>query len=294
MTGGAESGNKIRKLEYLLSDARNSNATVVLTSGGLQSNHCRATAIASRQLGMRPLLVLRGRGPKIREAGGNLLLDRLVGAEIHHVPNATSADSESSLAEAAERLKAIGERPYIIPEGGSNGLGALGYVDAMQEIAAESHDQLKGSEYLFDAVVHACGSGGTAAGVIIGAGMYRVASRVISVAVCDDSNFFQKLVPIIMAEARSLRPGLASSNPVHFEVLDHCSGALSVAGDRELHAFISKVARTCGIVLDPTYTGKALYALSIMALKPKRVCFIHTGGLPNTLLSPSAFTSLDP
>ncbi|MEZ4651342.1 MAG: pyridoxal-phosphate dependent enzyme [Candidatus Eisenbacteria bacterium] len=131
-TGTDLSGNKVRKLEYLLAEAQAESADIVLTCGGIQSNHCRATALAARRLGMDSLLFLRGAEPEAWT--GNLLLDRLVGAETRFITPAQYADRGALLASAAAELRAAGRRPYVIPEGGSNALGSWGYVGLLAEL----------------------------------------------------------------------------------------------------------------------------------------------------------------
>lgn len=287
MNSGAAAGNKIRKLEYLLGDAVERQATTILTCGGLQSNHARAAAIAARELGMRSVLFLRtadGKPPAVATA--NVLLDLMVDAELRFVTPAQYARRESLMEEAAQALKARGERSYVIPEGGSNGLGALGYVDAMQEV----REQLdRGSERFpsrFDAVALACGSGGTAAGCVLGARAFGVAPRVHVFAVCDDIPTFEAIIDQIIAESRKLRPelGATAERFIH----DQWKGpAYGVLGE-EQRQFILEVARRSGLILDPVYSGKALFGLSRLSEKPKRVLFLHTGGLPGLLAEPGA------
>ncbi|HEX7601812.1 MAG TPA: pyridoxal-phosphate dependent enzyme, partial [Polyangiaceae bacterium] len=215
-TGGAEAGNKLRKLEYLFADALQKGAKHVVTCGGIQSNHARATAIVAAQLGLRCTLLLRVTdgtevGPE-REAPkerlpvtGNVLLDRLVGANVRLISPKDYADRAACMAKVAAELELAGERAYVIPEGGSNGLGALGYVDAMREVR-EQLDRGLGGGARFDTIVHACGSGGTAAGVALGAGTHRVASEVRAVAVCDDAAYFERVIAAIVREARAHVP----------------------------------------------------------------------------------------
>src|SRR5579862_9585201 len=140
-TGSELSGNKVRKLEYLFAEATAQQATHVITCGGEQSNHARATAMAAAQLGLRSVLILRTDDPAHPPAPtGNILLDRLVGAELRWISRAAWRDRNQLLAEAAEGIRAAGGRPYIIPEGGSNALGSWGYIRAMRELA----DDLQG------------------------------------------------------------------------------------------------------------------------------------------------------
>lgn len=283
MTAGAAAGNKIRKLEYLLADALAREAKVVVTCGGLQSNHARATAILARQLGMRAVLLLRSTSvtPPPPLDNGNAFLDALVGAEVRHITSQQYQRRTPLMQQVAEELERAGERAYVIPEGGSNGLGALGYVDAMAEVRAQLDSAGSTAPPRFDAVVHACGSGGTAAGVAIGAARSGIAPRVLAIAVCDDRAYFDRVTAQIMTDAQKLLERPAPPSALH--VVDAFKGpAYGVASDEQMR-FIVRVARACGVVLDPVYTGKALFGLAHMTDKPASALFIHTGGLPGLL-----------
>ncbi|MDB4995002.1 MAG: putative pyridoxal phosphate-dependent deaminase [Myxococcaceae bacterium] len=289
-TGGAEAGNKVRKLEWFLADALATKSTVVITCGGTQSNHARSTAILCASLGLRSILFLRRGDLKDEDAtGGNVLLDRLVGAEIRWIDAAAYADRTSVLANAARELAESGERPYVIPEGGSNGLGSLGYVDAMREVKAQLDAS---SAPRFDVVAHACGSGGTAAGIVLGARQHDVAKQVWSFAVCNDRAYFEAAIARIAAEAKALDPDLGA--PADLVVDDRARGPRYGIMSEEQRAFLVLVARTSGVVLDPVYTGKALFGV-VRAVergeiaKGARVLFVHTGGLPGLLAQSATF-----
>jgi D-cysteine desulfhydrase len=298
--GGAEAGNKIRKLEWLLADALAQRANVVVTCGGLQSNHARATALVCARLGIACVLFLRVgddlAGDPMRPTAraklattGNVLLDRLAGAEIRLISRTDYAARSAVMQSAALDLARSGgprNRPYIIPEGGSNGLGSLGYVDAMREVRAQLDAGLGGGPEPFDEIVHACGSGGTAAGVALGAARYGVAKRVRAVAVCDDAAYFEGIISRVTAEARGWDGSLGAPAPL---VIDEAArgpayGVMSPDQKRLLVA----VARETGIVLDPVYTGKAMVGLAEAVARGEvargaRVLFLHTGGLPGLL-----------
>jgi D-cysteine desulfhydrase len=283
MTAGAEAGNKIRKLEYLLAEALQQNATAVITCGGLQSNHARATAILARQLGLRPVLLLRSArvDPAPALDAGNAFLDAMVGAEVRHITPDQYRRRGELMDEVARELARAGERPYVIPEGGSSGLGALGYVHAMAELRTQLDAGEAGAPARFDAVVHACGSGGTAAGVALGAGLHAIAERTLAIAVCDDRAYFEPLIARIAAEARALLGTPAGVGAL--EVRDEFKGpAYGVASEAQAR-FIVATARACGLILDPVYSGKALFGLATMQPKPRTALFIHTGGLPGLL-----------
>ncbi|WP_394850233.1 D-cysteine desulfhydrase family protein [Pendulispora brunnea] len=295
ITGGAESGNKLRKLEYLLGDALERRTTCVLTCGGAQSNHARSTAIASAMLGLRSILFLRtGENPDAlrRDYTGNVLLDRLAGAEIRPVSADEYRDRTRIMGEAAEALVEVGERPYVIPEGGSNGLGAFGYVEAMRETRMQLEHGIAGGAAAFDLVAHACGSGGTAAGVVLGAAEYEVAHHVWTFAVCDDRAHFEQQIARVVAEARELEPSLSRLAPLTID--DSAKGPAYGVMSEEQRAFLIRVARTSGILLDPVYSGKALFGLAQAVARgaiPRgaRVLFIHTGGLPGLLAQGANF-----
>ena len=289
MTSGASAGNKLRKLEYLLADALAQGATTVVTCGGQHSNHARATALAAREVGLRPVLLLRTADPKAPpQLLGNLFLDRLAGAELRFITPEQYRERARLMAELARELTARGERPYSIPEGGSNGLGSLGYVNAVAELA-EQQEAGDLPEDL-DVLAVACGSGGTAAGVALGLGRFPgVAARALAFAVCDDRAYFEALIAGICAEARTLDPSLPAPGPLDID--DRFKGpAYGVASQEQLD-FIVQVARCSGLVLDPSYTGKALFGLSRLSPKPERALFVHTGGLPGLLVEPAVMAA---
>jgi D-cysteine desulfhydrase len=187
---------------------------------------------------------------------------------------------------AAVRLAQAGARPYVIPEGGSNGLGALGYVEAMREVREQMKLGLAGGAAPFDTIVHACGSGGTAAGIALGASSFGVASRVRAVAVCDDAAYFERVIARITSEARAYDTTLG--DPAPLVVDEHARGPGYAVTSDEQRRFIVEVARASGVVLDPVYTGKALFGLHRAVergeiAKNARVLFVHTGGLPGLL-----------
>ncbi len=282
MSAGAAAGNKIRKLEFLLADALARGSSTVITCGAVQSNHARATALCAAGLGLRSLLFLRAAEPRAPHAAvGNLMLDRLVGAEVRFISPEQYRERELLMADAARELERDGRAPYVIPEGGSNGIGAQGYVEAMREIRSQLDHGLGGGPRGFDAVVHACGSGGTAAGIVLGARRFDVAPVVHAIAVCDDRAWFESVIGRIVLEA--VGQGADGRDLAELVVHNVYKGpAYGVASD-EQRRFIVEVARRSGLVLDPVYSGKALFGLSRMEEKPRRVLFIHTGGLPGLL-----------
>lgn len=311
-TSGAESGNKIRKLEFLLADALERGARAVVTCGGLQSNHARATALTCAQLGLRSILLLRVPDPERARAmplalEGNVLLDRLAGAEIRFVSPAEYRQRAGLLEQARAESDQGGVPAYIVPEGGSNGLGSLGYVEAMREVRGQMELGLAG-EGMFDVVAHACGSGGTAAGVGLGAAHFGVARETWAFAVCDDRAYFTQAIARIAIESRGFMPALpelafvepgsrsgsgggsnsGGTGTARIVVDDRAKGPAYASMSDEQKRFLVRVARATGLVLDPVYTGKALFGLTQAVGRGEiaegaRVLFLHTGGLPGML-----------
>ena len=266
LTGLGLSGNKIRKLEYLFAEARAVDADLILTTGGLQSNHCRATVLAARRLGLDVGVLLRGDLPDVPNS--NLLLDRLAGARIRTCTAQAYRDHRDDLLAAwAETLRSEGHRPYVIPEGGSNALGTWGYVRAARELAAEAER--------FDHVVCAVGSGGTLAGLALG----DLPGQLHGVAVCDDRATFTARVRAIGDAIHDLGgPALPDTG---WEVVEGYQGPAYAVATDATWAAIRRLARTEGLLLDPVYTGKAMQALLAEVEAGRwggRILFWHTGG----------------
>jgi D-cysteine desulfhydrase len=289
-TAGAESGNKVRKLEFLLADALERECKAVVTCGGIQSNHARATALTAAALGLRAVLLLRVKDPaQARRAPidltGNVLLDALSGAEIRYVSHDEYRQRAGVMEEVRQELGRDGFPAYVIPEGGSNGLGALGYVECMREVREQMDLGLAGNGP-FDVVAHACGSGGTAAGVALGAAQYAVAAQTWAFAVCDDSSYFETMIGRIAYEARSHEPSLPELERLVID--DRAKGPAYAVMSDEQKRFLVKVARDTGLIMDPVYTGKALFGVAQAVARGDirrgaRVLFLHTGGLPGLL-----------
>ena len=264
----------------------------VITIGGIQSNHARSTAVASAQLGLKPYLILRSKEtPDEFDMCGNLMLDRLVGAEIHQVTPSTYAQigSVNLTHQLAVQLEEQGKKPYIIPVGGSNAKGCFGYLDAVQEIIdqiayPETRSIILGDKKDFDHIVFACGSGGTAAGLSIGIKLAGLPTKVHAVCVCDSPDYFYNHI-----EETSIALGIDSNiigKPQEFLTIYPGQGlGYARSTDEELE-YMTKVGSRTGIVFDPVYSGKALYNFKMIVKnnpnifkKGDKVLFIHTGGV---------------
>lgn len=272
-TGLATGGNKTRKLEFLMADAVAQGCDQVVTLGGPQSNHVRQTAAAAAKLGLKCSLVLRGAAPAQRL--GNLLLDELLGAQVHWSGTRTR---EAVAGELMAALRSGGARPYLIPVGGSNALGSLGYVVAMQEAVA----QLSDGGIPCDAMVFASSSGGTHAGMAVGAAVTKFAGRVLGIAIDAPLAEANEHVGALAREvAQRFAPEVAAAVAVETNA-DYLGGGYAVVGDRERDA-IRTVARLEGLLLDPVYTGRAMGGLLDLIRRGEfkrgqNVLFWHTGG----------------
>lgn len=278
LTGSATTGNKLRKLEFTLAKAKSEGAKVLITCGGIQSNHCRATAILGSQLGFKVHLILRGEKPD--QSDGNLFLDELAGAEISFFsPKYYSARLDFIVKEISEEYEEKNLQPYFIPTGASDATGVWGYIKAMQEIVAQSQEM----EVEFDAIICASGSGGTQAGLTVGAALLCPNTKIIGMAVCDNEQYFQEKVRQDITEwNRQYSQGFESDN-VNILVDDKYIGPGYAHAGSEVFRLIQHVLRTEGLILDPVYTGKAFYGMLSEIkegnLAHKNILFIHTGGI---------------
>ncbi len=273
-TGLATGGNKARKLEFLVADALAQGSDLLITGGAAQSNHARQTAAAAARAGLACRLVLRGAEPS--EVQGNLLLDRLLGAEIVWAGNRLLS---KAMAAEAEALQGAGRRPYVVPYGGSNPVGASGYAAAMEELLTQCAER----PVDFDHVVFATSSGGTQAGLVVGARALGYTGRVLGISVDPPADRLRPLVADL-ATATAAHLGLELTfAPDKIGVDDHyLGGGYGVVSDLERDA-IRTLAQTEGILLDPVYTGRAFGGLLDLirrgAFRPdERVLFWHTGG----------------
>jgi D-cysteine desulfhydrase family pyridoxal phosphate-dependent enzyme len=282
-TGLALGGNKARKLEYLVAGATSAGADILLTVGAPQSNHCRCTAAAARAAGMDAHFVFNG--PQVEEIQGNLLLDRLLGATWSFSPGRPASER---MAELAEELGAAGRRPYVIPGGGSNGLGALGYIRCALELVEQLAGHGKSPRY----VVCAGGSCGTLSGLTLGLALAGSEAQVAGVSISNSVPDRVARTREIMAESCAhLDMALPDAAPVIWG--GYVGSGYGMPTELSTRA-LETAARTEGLILDPVYTAKALGGLigEIEAGRVKRddlVVFVHTGGTPALFADPALY-----
>ncbi|MFO0580858.1 MAG: D-cysteine desulfhydrase family protein [Anaeromyxobacter sp.] len=282
LTGLELSGNKARKLEFLVAEAEAVGADTLVTCGGVQSNHCRATAFAAAKRGLRSVLLLRVPDPaRPPAAEGNVVLDRLAGAELRYVTAEEYGRRDEVMAAVARELRAAGRRPYVVPEGGSSALGCWGYALAVQELLEQLPPAWRDGPLT---LAYATGSGGTAAGVELGVRLagWRHAHPV-AFAVCNDAAYFRAVVARLCAEARARWPELPVVPAGEIRIDDGFVGPGYAQATEEGLALILRAAREDGVLLDPVYTGKALLGVAGRARQPgglpsPRVVLFHTGG----------------
>jgi len=276
-TGLLETGNKIRKLEFLVGDALAQGADTLITCGTLQSNCCRAVAAVSARLGLRAVLALKGDRPS--EYDGNLLLDQLLGATIRYCTDTEWDKVDEVLEDMAARERAAGHKPYVIPESGATAVGALGYLACGQEIA----QQIRHGAPDFDSIVITAFSGGSQAGLLMAKQLTGLRAEILSVPIAWEGPRVQAYVSETIETARR-RWGLAVNVPAEVRLLDGYQGVGRAEVRKEEFDVLLRLARLEGIVLDPVYTAKAFGGLlDFLNRYPgrlgRRVCFIHTGGV---------------
>ncbi len=266
-------GNKVRKLALVAARAKAEGADTLITAGGVQSNHARATAAAAAKLGMRAVLVANGRAPD--PPTGNALLDSLLGAEIVYVE--TREERATAMAAIADRLRAEKRRPFVIPIGASTPLGALAFALAVAELVEQGP--------MPDVIVHSTSSGGTQAGLVAGCRLLNLPTRVLGVSADDRAASLQAQVRAIVsgvADLLQMDPHQLSRGTAN-EVDDRFVGdGYGVPSDDSTEA-LEITARTEGIFLDPTYTAKAMagliaYVRQQRFVERQTVLFWHTGG----------------
>lgn len=286
----AMGGNKARKLEYLIADALASQADVIMTDGGPQSNHARLTAAAARKAGIERCILYLG-GPRFDRFHGNLLLDVVFGAEIRFIEDATVAQMEDAMNAEADSLRRAGAKPYVIPIGGSTGIGALGYVRAMRELA----EQL-GSEDQAPLVFVAVGSAGTIAGCRLGARLYLPGADVIGISVSRKARPLREIAARVANDSARLLEVGEQFAPDDFIIYDEYYGERYGVPTEAGNKALIWAARAEGLVLDPVYTAKAMSGLIDLASEGKidrerTAVFVHTGGSPALMAFEDQFRS---
>ncbi|MFQ3236967.1 MAG: D-cysteine desulfhydrase family pyridoxal phosphate-dependent enzyme [Paraglaciecola sp.] len=277
LSGLALGGNKTRKLEYILADALAKGCNSIVTAGAAQSNHCRQTAAAAAKLGMECHLVLGGQKPG--EFTGNLLLDDLFGAYIHWAGENRKGED---IPRVYKQLSDQGKKPYIVPYGGSNELGALSFVHAVQELKAQTSGQA------FSHIVFASSSGGTHAGLVLGKQLYGQDYQIVGINIDKDQDgqpsYRHHLLTLIQQTAKLIEIDSDITEQQLVLLDDYIGQGYGVVGDLEREA-IALTAKYEGILLDPVYTGRAMGGLIDMIRKQifspnDKVLFWHTGGAP--------------
>lgn len=279
-TGLGTGGNKTRKLEFLMAEAQAHNASVVITQGAVQSNHARQTAAAACKLGMRCELIFEKRvadAPASYRESGNVLLDRIFGAHIREVEK--GSDMAAAMEALAHELREAGETPYIIPGGGSNPVGALGYVDCALEIMSQANR----SGLAIDHVVHATGSAGTQAGLVVGLRATHSGIPLLGIGVNAPRDVQEEKVYKLAVETADFvgAPGCVRRE----DVVANCDyvGPGYGVPTPEMNAAVLLLARLEGLLFDPVYSGKGLAGLIDQVQKgvlrdARNVVFVHTGG----------------
>jgi len=274
LTGMETSGNKIRKLEYILADAMAEKADTIFTTGGEQSNHARATVAACRSLGLDVKLFLWGEPKDV--VTGNIFIDRFLGADIKYLSYEEFLTADEIMKAEADELATEGKQVYIVPEGGSSSEGVTGYIRFWDEL----EQQTTLSE--IDEVYVAAGSGGTVSGLLIGAAMKDIQVKINAVSVLYSPE-------VLEGKVRHILENFIIKYAPELKLPDHqleIIGGYSAEGYKQISGekieVLKDLAMKTGIILDPVYTGKAFFAFQdrcIAAAEKKNVLFLHTGGL---------------
>lgn len=271
-TGLASGGNKTRKLEYLLADALAKGAQTVITAGAVQSNHCRQTAAAAARVGLDCILVLAGDPPE--HPGGNYMLDILFGAQIAWT---TWGSRDDTLQQVFDEAISNNRKPYLIPYGGSNPIGASAYAVAMRELV----EQDTGADW----IVMPSSSAGTQAGMIVGAKVYGYSGRILGISVDKTEDVLSQMVADLACGIAAYMGEEYKFTPDDVQVnADYLGDGYGMFSEGEISA-VKQFARSEGILLDPVYTGRAAFGLIDLIKrdyfnKDETVLFWHTGGMP--------------
>ncbi len=280
-TGLVTGGNKTRKLEFLIQEALDNGFDTVITAGAQQSNHCRQTAAAAVVADLECHLMLNGNEPEIYQ--GNLLLDKILGANLHFSGESVKS-REEDLIDLKNALERNGKKVYLIPVGGSNFTGAMGYVEAVQELK----EQMQQMQVEFDYIFFATSSGGTQAGMMLGKDLYGIKAELMPIKIDKDDDFKISLKAEILEILRKGEKEFGITKSYSIDeipmIKEYNKEEYGKLTQNEQYA-IDLLAKTEGILLDPVYTGRAFYGMSDMLSKKKipkysKILFWHTGGIP--------------
>jgi D-cysteine desulfhydrase len=289
LTGSGLGGNKVRKLEFSIAEALDVGADTLITCGGLQSNHCRATAIAGAQLGFKVHLVLRGLPTGTPD--GNLFLDHLLGAEVNcYPPEFYRARLDDIFQGLVDDYASQGRKAHIIPLGASDATGMWGYIGAAQEIRADCEEVGIAPDH----IVCATGSGGTQGGLIVGNEMCGLRANVWGINVCDDDAHFEKKIRGDLHAWRKKYEQRIDVDSLPINMIDGHVGPGYAQSTPEILESIARIAQTEGLILDPTYTGKAFHGLMKEISqgrfrRDENLVFVHTGGIFGLFAQRSTF-----
>ena len=276
LTDTVASGNKLRKLEFCAARAISEGADLLITCGGIHSNHCRATAYVASKLGLSCHLILRGNRPKV--ADGNLLLDYILGAKVSYVHKTAFSNLENILGEIEQKYP--NHKSHFIPLGASNSTGLWGYIECCSELKQDFARAGIQPGY----IVSATGSGGTLGGMIIGSELYDLPSKPIAFNVCDDEAYFLEKISSDFNDWETNYPGILKTNHLTINIIDGYVGPGYGRAEQSIYETIRKVAQLEGVILDPVYTGKAFHGM-LQEIASGRfndsedIVFIHTGGI---------------
>ncbi len=288
-TGCVTSGNKVRKLEFYVADARQAGADTLVTAGSALSNHCRTTAVVARQVGLEAALLLRG--PERPALDGNFLLMVLADALIRTLPHEAPGATDDYLGDLAEALRAQGRKPYVIPTGGSGPLGVTAYVWAAEELKGQC-DEIGLRP---DAVTITYGSGSTYAGLLLGARLFGFECPIVAMSISPTAGICARHTRELIDATTPLLGAAPCVSDADIVALDGYRGEGYGLAGPELYEFLHDIARRTGLILDPVYTGKALWGTleemrSGSLREAKDVVFVHTGGVFGLYQKKSGFT----
>ena len=288
LTCVAFGGNKNRKLEYLLADALQRNADVIITEGAVNSNHCLQTASCSARLGIDCELVLSGEEPE--EITGNYFLFKVLGVTIHRVKDAP--ERKDCLNEREKELVTQGNIPYVIPAGGSNALGAFGYINCISEVVTQAQQM----NIKFSYFVHAAGSSGTQAGMLLGKKLFDSQIEILSINCGEDPKYLANETIKILNEFNSIHNLEHDLREFSTEVITGYEGPGYGLASQEMIDAVKLVAQLEGVFLDPVYNGKAMVGLIDMIRtksfsKDDKILFLNSGGGPTLFNYSKSFFS---